>query len=272
VSEARGRAVLAAAIEAARGRLGPRLVAAYALGSLAHGGFSPLVSDVDLGLVVADPLDPADGAEIAALREDVASVDPLAARLSVFWGSPTSLAAGRWPALDRADLVEHGVLLHGTDVRHVTAVPTRLELLVETARLACDVLARPEHEREIVDPAFAVAGGPRVASKAALFPVRFLWTSRDGGVGDARAAAAHYLAGDPPPPHARLVRAALGWRDAWAGDMKEKERLLAAATSLYREFAADYAARLAPAGHAELAGALVAWADRLGASKTACQR
>ncbi len=38
--------------------LGPRLVAAYALGSLAHGGFSPLVSDVDLGLVLTDPIEP----------------------------------------------------------------------------------------------------------------------------------------------------------------------------------------------------------------------
>jgi hypothetical protein len=32
-----------------------RLLAAYALGSLAHGGFSPLVSDVDFGLVLERP-------------------------------------------------------------------------------------------------------------------------------------------------------------------------------------------------------------------------
>ena len=50
-----GEAVLAQALAAFQTALGPRLTAAYALGSLAHGGFSPLVSDVDLGLVLDDP-------------------------------------------------------------------------------------------------------------------------------------------------------------------------------------------------------------------------
>ena len=51
-----GEAVLAQALAAYQAALGSRLVAAYALGSLAHGGFSPLVSDVDLGLILRDPL------------------------------------------------------------------------------------------------------------------------------------------------------------------------------------------------------------------------
>ena len=40
---AQGQAVLAEAAIAYRQAFGKRLVAAYALGSLAHGGFSPLV-------------------------------------------------------------------------------------------------------------------------------------------------------------------------------------------------------------------------------------
>ena len=51
-----GEAVLARAVSAYRDALGSRLIAGYALGSLAHGGFSPLVSDVDLGLILQDPL------------------------------------------------------------------------------------------------------------------------------------------------------------------------------------------------------------------------
>lgn len=39
-----GEAVLARAVSAYRAALGSRLIAAYALGSLAHGGFSSLVS------------------------------------------------------------------------------------------------------------------------------------------------------------------------------------------------------------------------------------
>ena len=55
VGAEQGEAVLAQALAAYQTALGSRLVAAYALGSLAHGGFSPLVSDVDIGLVLADP-------------------------------------------------------------------------------------------------------------------------------------------------------------------------------------------------------------------------
>ncbi len=51
-----GFAVLREAVARYRAVLGGRLVAAYALGSLAHGGFSSLVSDVDLEVVLADPL------------------------------------------------------------------------------------------------------------------------------------------------------------------------------------------------------------------------
>jgi hypothetical protein len=47
-----GEAVLARAVPAYRAALGSRLIAGYTLGSLAHGGFSALVSDADLGLIL----------------------------------------------------------------------------------------------------------------------------------------------------------------------------------------------------------------------------
>ena len=50
-----GQTILAEAVDFYREVLGDRLVAAYALGSLAHGGFSPLVSDIDIGLILAHP-------------------------------------------------------------------------------------------------------------------------------------------------------------------------------------------------------------------------
>ena len=82
--------VLAAAASAYRVELAERLIAAYALGSLAHGGFSPLVSDIDLGLIVGDPLraDDAERIEVIANAQKASKL-PLADRLSVFWGSPT---------------------------------------------------------------------------------------------------------------------------------------------------------------------------------------
>src|ERR1700689_4140473 len=108
-----GEAVLAQALAAFETALGSRLVAAYALGSLAHGGFSPLVSDVDLGLILADPPRLKDrltvrrvgnvvrsgaarhGDSDAARHGDSdaarSSGTELHQRLSVFWGTPAIL-------------------------------------------------------------------------------------------------------------------------------------------------------------------------------------
>src|SRR5712691_8277888 len=118
-TQADGEKVLLAAAAAFRAALGERLLAAYALGSLAHGGFSPLVSDIDLGLVVSDPIRRRDARTILAVAEaNKAKGSELGGRLSVFWGTPSTLRGerngGRFPALDRLDLLENGRLLAGT--------------------------------------------------------------------------------------------------------------------------------------------------------------
>ncbi len=51
-----GEKVLEAAVAFAEEEWQGRLIAAFALGSLAHGGFSVNASDIDLGLVLNDPL------------------------------------------------------------------------------------------------------------------------------------------------------------------------------------------------------------------------
>ena len=80
--------MLARAVSAYRAALGSRLIAGYALGSLAHGGFSPLVSDVDLGLVLRDPLRAHDRLAIRAVARWCGPGSALDQRLSVFWGTP----------------------------------------------------------------------------------------------------------------------------------------------------------------------------------------
>ena len=80
-----GEAVLAQALAAYQTALGYRLLAAYALGSLAHGGFSPLVSDVDIGLVLADPPRLKDRITVRSVGNAVrAGGSELHQRLSVF--------------------------------------------------------------------------------------------------------------------------------------------------------------------------------------------
>jgi hypothetical protein len=196
-----GEAVLAQAAGAYNEALGERLIAAYALGSLAHGGFSSLVSDVDLGLVLNDPVVTTDDERIRLVADAVkAGGTVLHERLSVFWGTPSTLqgrsAGGRFPALDRLDLLEHGRLLDGKDTREVIARPSRSELLVVGAEFALDHLGGGRDQLspavsglgsmsagddtvidEIRHPDLLVARGPRRLTKIVLFPVRFMFAA-----------------------------------------------------------------------------------------------
>src|SRR5919198_1015615 len=104
-------AVLSEATLAFETAFGARLLAAYALGSLAHGGFSPLVSDVDLAVIVADPVLPGDMKQIDATADGKRSAgNNLATRLSFLGGGPATprgdFRGGRFPPLDRLDLIE----------------------------------------------------------------------------------------------------------------------------------------------------------------------
>lgn len=92
-------------------RLGASLVDAYKLGSLAHGGFSNIYSDIDVGLLLNCPEAPARMIELIA---EAKSLDAeYGKKLSVFWGNP-EFTWGRLPVIDRLDMLDHGVaLLHG---------------------------------------------------------------------------------------------------------------------------------------------------------------
>ena len=110
-------------------RLGPSLVDAYKLGSLAHGGFSNIYSDIDVGLLLNCSEAPARMAELIA---DATTLDAdFGKKLSVFWGNP-EFTWGRLPNLDRLDLLDHGVPLinsHKPQFRRPTKQEIRDELL-----------------------------------------------------------------------------------------------------------------------------------------------
>ena len=92
-------------------RLGASLVDAYKLGSLAHGGFSKVYSDIDMGLLLTCAEAPARMVEWIAEAKLLDT--EYGKKLSVFWGNP-EFNWGRLPNLDRLDLLDHGVpLLNG---------------------------------------------------------------------------------------------------------------------------------------------------------------
>jgi predicted nucleotidyltransferase len=290
-------AILRDAVSAYRAALRERFVAAYALGSLAHGGFAPLVSDIDLGLIIADPLQPGDAEKVRSVADAAknASGSMLAERLSVFWGTPATLRGrrdgGRFPPLDRLDLIDNGRLLEGVDDRHGLPRPETDELLISGARFALEFLAgeptapapadaglgslRPANAdatEGLSDPELLLARGIRRVTKLVLFPVRFMFTAATGRVATNHEAGAWYLALESNPG-ADLVAAALRWRDVPPSDNAVAATLLRHhLPSLYERYIDDHIGRLtAAAGRPELVRAFERWRRRL-ASETASSR
>jgi hypothetical protein len=279
--------VIAEAANAYQTALGERLVAAYALGSLAHGGFSPLVSDIDLGLIVRDPLRSGDAETIKVVAAaEKAKGNALYELLSVFWGTPSTLRGeqqgGRFPALDRLDLLENGQLLIGTEARRGLSRPSVGELITDGAEFALDHLAgwRDAGDlrvaglsslqragetaiEEIRSPEVLLARGVRRLTKLVLFPVRFLFTAATGLVGTNDAAVARYLAGGVGPS-ATLVAAALAWRTAPPEDYEAAAQLLRQEmVPLYLHYIDDHITRLDSLGRLDLARAFDVWRKRL---------
>lgn len=215
MSDEVGWAVLRAAVAEVREALGARVVGAYALGSLVHGGFAPEVSDVD-GLVVVDRMDAAAATAIRRVVADFRAAPPdgvdaaLAERLSLFWGDWATFGAPvegtRLPPIVRRDLLDHGVSLFGGAVPDGLPRPAEDELVVETAQFAAKWLAK----RGVPEAETLRDASRREVTKMVLFPVRFLATVRAGLAGSNGEAVEWYVGSGGA--YAALAAAALRWR------------------------------------------------------------
>jgi hypothetical protein len=248
--------VLAEAVRWARRLFGRGFEAAFAIGSLAHGGYAPEVSDVDLALVVrsAGPLARARVRAVRALTRRRCGPGP-ADRLSVFWGRWRDVqhgAAGRvrLPAVDRLDLIEHGRLLAGSDRRAGAVAPTHADLVLDGVRFA---LRWYDEARVagVLDPVGLAGSDARTVTKTVLFPVRFLATLQTGSAG-ANADAVDWYVGTHRGPASPLVTAAARWREQGVGP--DAGALLAEHLGvLHLEWAAAHRAWLAARGDPEAA-------------------
>ncbi|MFG1609269.1 hypothetical protein [Actinoplanes sp. NPDC049265] len=263
------RAVAAETIQAFADAFGDRLAAGYLLGSLAYGGYAPAVSDIDVAVVLTDrqPGDPdLVDATVGALRER----SPLHAKLSVFWSSLPALRAGesdgRFPGIDRMQLVDDGVLLAGTDVTgQVGRIPGR-DLMLESIRFAVELLATDEVIAEFHRPRRLLVD-PVWFTKAVFFPLRIRF-SAEGGAGTSSKnddALMWYLVNRSQPPGGDLVRMANRIRGGEPLDPEEAAISLAAGlVPLYRRFLDDHLYHLrrvdAPP---ELIAAVERWNERL---------
>ena len=254
-----GEYVLAATTAVACEVFGDRLDAVFALGSLAHGGFAPLASDVDIVLILTElsSTTPAEITEVVVLAQARAAT-PLAQRLSVFWADwdgvrHGTLGTARLPAVDRLDLLDAGRLLHGTDRRGGAERPDGDTLVAEGAEFAStkfddSYLSRLHH------PEVLVEDGVRAVTKAVLFPVRFLYTLHTHRIGlntDAAEWYAHHGS------HRPLAAAAMQWREQDITDPAAARELLQEhLVGLYDEFLDTYIDALSGRGQHDHAKAL----------------
>ena len=191
-----------------RARLRERLIGAYLIGSLAHGGFSHRYSDIDMALVTEDGLD---AAALAALRDLAANQDiKLARKLSLFW-SDRSFTIGRLPPLDRVDYLDNAVALAERE-RVVPARPTAAEIRAylqaapfanwaESARRfsTMDVLAPADHKAFV---------------RALLYPARLVYSWSTGRMGSNDEAVAFICEQRLPGMHTDIMVQALECRSA----------------------------------------------------------
>jgi predicted nucleotidyltransferase len=78
--------------ESFRSQLGSSLIEAYRIGSLAHGGFSEIYSDLDVGLILSCPIPPTDIDRMIAAAK--ALDDNYGRKLSVFGAILSSVGDG----------------------------------------------------------------------------------------------------------------------------------------------------------------------------------
>lgn len=241
-----------------------RLVAAYALGSVAHGGYAAAVSDIDLALVLAETRD-GDPDLVASVHQALLARGPLYRKLSVFWASLPALRAGRddgrFPAIDRLDLHDNGQLLFGDDIATQTSVASAEELLLDSARFAITLLASDAVLAECHQPKRLLTDSVYF-TKAVLFPVRFLFsTNKTGGRAAPNDEAIDWYLAQPAPVAPALVRAAAKVRHGDPLDADAVAPLLAdGLIPLYRHYLQDITPRLP----ADLAEAFNRWSAQLG--------
>lgn len=260
MSTATAEHVIADTLEAAEAVLGAEVEAIFTLGSLAHGGFAPLVSDVDVAIVLGSTTS-ATAERIGRVRSlvvDKAS-NPLAERLSVFWADWHAVRTGegdnnRLGPVDRLDLLESGHLLVGSDRREPSVRPSHQELVVMSADHILDKFTDDYLERLRATGAL-LASGPRAVTKAVLFPVRFIYTLRTGRIGLNDNSARWYAA--EGLPGSALALTALEWRNDGITDADRARQMLDAdLATIHAECFAEYAKELDGLGEARRAAAL----------------
>jgi hypothetical protein len=188
--------------------LGERLVGAYLIGSLAHGGYRAYYSDIDMALVSQRTLAAAD---FNGVNGRMALCSPvLAPKVSLFWTDAT-FSAGRFPPLDRIDYLDHRVVL----LERRRVLPERPTLLEVRTYLSADPLRKwSEEAMRLTALPELLPHDQRLYLRALLYPARFLYSWETGNVASNDDAVAYVERRNLAGSDADLLRRALRCRNA----------------------------------------------------------
>ena len=175
-----------------------RVISIFKFGSLGnHGDFS-LCSDVDVAIMLDKVLE-SDHDVIAILWDRLKqSKYEYADRLSIFWSSYNikdfTNGVGRFPALDRLDLLQHAILISGIEHRKKLPEPKHSDLIIESANFISTFMLSSEKIKELREGQRDIlAKGARYFTKFVLFPVRLIFTlDFPGVIGSNKDAVSHF--------------------------------------------------------------------------------
>jgi predicted nucleotidyltransferase len=193
-----------------RAQLGERLVGAYLIGSLAHGGFSRRYSDIDVGLITESALDTA---TLTTLRGLAAERDAtLGQKLSVFWAD-RGFTVGRFPPLDLIDYLDRAIVL--TERERVLPVRPTLEE-VHGYLSGAPFTNWTENAHRFAGMSTLTPGDHKLFIRTLLYPARLVYSWSTGLMGSNDEAVAFTRKHPPPRMNTDILTSALKYRQAAA--------------------------------------------------------
>ncbi len=194
-----------------------KVLAIFQLGSLAHGGYDPLVSDIDVALLLKNP---ETGGSIAlsekVKQEIMAKGVRHADRYSLFIGTVDELnnAIGktRFTIFDVLDLLHHGRCIFGDESsRKLIVEPDFKSLVVNTFNFTKSYVFASLFKRGFEDLIGLYSQDYILFSKFLLLPPRCIYTLEKRSPASTNEAVAYYCS-QYHDPSSQIVEKALAWR------------------------------------------------------------
>jgi hypothetical protein len=239
------------------------------MGSLARGGFSENASDIDIGIILDDPLQMSDEQYIKQIQSNaVKKHSTVENTVSIFWGSIASINGlndgGRYPPFDRLDLIDHALLLIGEDVRAELQKPSKKELEIAGAEFALEHLGSKKAIEEFFNYETFIQKGSVQVSKTVLFPARFIYLEKTGEIAGNDVSYQYYI-DHFSGPDADLVKYGYQWRfDSFPDDVSQVYELLHKALGkLYLKFIDSYVQQMGLYDEEDLKNRLIKWKENI---------